>query len=74
MNFEDPARTAREGCKRLKNLIREAGLPLTLREAGVGNERFEEIADNMTDGGSRTCGSFYQMGREDIRKLLGRME
>ena len=74
MNFEDPARTAREGCKRLKNLIREAGLPLTLREAGVGNDRFEEIADNMTDGGSRTCGSFYQMGREDIRKLLGRME
>lgn len=74
MNFGDPAETAREGVKRLRNLIRESGLPLTLKEAGVGNEKFEEIADNMTDFGSHTCGSFYPMSREDIRKLLGRME
>lgn len=74
MNFGDPAETAREGVKRLRNLIRESRLPLTLKEAGVGNEKFEEIADNMTDFGSHTCGSFYPMSREDIRKLLGRME
>ena len=74
MNFEDPSATAREGVKRLRGLIREAGLPLTLKEAGVGNEKFEEIADNMTDGGKHTCGSFYQMSREDIVELLKRME
>lgn len=74
MNFEDPAETAREGVKRLRCLIREAGLPLTLKEAGVGNDKFAEIADNMTDGGKHTCGSFYRMGREDIMELLKRME
>ena len=40
MNFEDPAQTAREGVKRLRNLLRESGLPLTLKEAGVGNDKF----------------------------------
>lgn len=74
MNFEDPAQTAREGVKRLKGLLREAGLPLTLREAGVGTERFEEIADNMTAKGAHTCGAFYRMSRKDILELLGRME
>lgn len=74
MNFEDPAETAKEGVKRLRCLIREAGLPLTLKEAGVGNEKFAEIADNMTDGGKHTCGSFYRMSREDIMELLKRME
>lgn len=74
MNFEDPAQTAREGVKRLRNLLRESGLPLTLKEAGVGNDKFTEIADNMTEKGKHTCGTFYKMGREDILELLGRME
>lgn len=74
MNFEDPAQTAREGVKRLRNLLRESGLPLTLKEAGVGNDKFTEIADNMTEKGKHTCGAFYKMSREDILELLGRME
>lgn len=73
MNFENQQETAREGVKRLRALIREAGLPLSLHEAGIGTEKFEEIADNMTDGGSHTCGAFYEMGREDILKLLEKM-
>ena len=74
MNFEDPAQTAREGVKRLRNLLRESGLPLTLKEAGVGNDKFTEIADNMTEKGKHTSGAFYKMSREDILELLGRME
>lgn len=73
MNFEKPEETAREGVKRLKSLIKEAGLPLTLSEAGVGMEKAEEIADIMTGGGSHTCGAFYPMSREDILALLHRM-
>lgn len=73
MNFEKPEETAREGVKRLKSLIKEAGLPLTLSEAGVGMEKAEEIADIMTGGGSHTCGAFCPMSREDILALLHRM-
>lgn len=74
MNFEDPADTAREGIRRLRRLIGEAGLPLSLHEAGIGTERFEEIADRITAGGKGTCGAFYRMGRADILELLHRME
>lgn len=72
--FEDLRRTAMEGVKRLRTLIRESGLPLTLREAGIGTDKFELIADNMTNCGEQTCGAFYRMGREDILALLHRME
>lgn len=72
--FEDLRRTAMEGVKRLRALIRESGLPLTLREAGIGTDKFERIADNMTNCGEQTCGAFYRMGREDILALLHQME
>lgn len=72
--FENLRRTATEGVKRLRTLIRESGLPLTLREAGIGTDKFELIADNMTNCGEQTCGAFYRMGREDILALLHRME
>lgn len=74
LNFENPKETALAGINRLKEMIRAAGLPLTLSEAGIGTERFEEIADNMTDGGAHTCGAFYAMTREDILALLDRMK
>ena len=61
MNFENPMETALEGVIRLKNLLRKSGLPLSLSEAGIGNERFEEIADNMTLNGTQKCGAFYPM-------------
>ena len=74
LNLENPKETALEGVRRLRDLIRRAGLPLTLAEAGVGTEKFEEIADLMTDCGTHTCGNFYAMSREDILALLDRMK
>lgn len=74
MNFENPKETALEGVRRLRELIRKAGLPLTLQEAGIGTEKFEEIADNMTNCGTQKCGSFYAMDRADILALLDRMK
>lgn len=73
MNFENPRETALEGIDRLSRLIRDAGLPSTLREAGIGSERFEEIADNLTACGSAACGAFYPMQKQDIINLLQSM-
>lgn len=74
LNLENPKETALEGVRRLRDLIHRAGLPLTLAEVGIGTEKFEEIADLMTDCGSHTCGSFYAMSRADILALLDRMK
>ena len=73
MNFEDPRETALEGVRRLSALIREAGLPTTLHEAGIGAERFEEMADNLTSNGTATCGAFCRMTKQDILELLHSM-
>ena len=49
MNFADPKDTALEGICRLRDLIHGAGLRLILKEAGVDTEKFEEIADLVTN-------------------------
>lgn len=74
MDFRCPEKTAKEGARRLKEFVRKSGLPLTLQEAGIGTERFEEIADNMTDRGQHTCGAFYPMTKQDILDLLNLMK
>ena len=74
MNFENMKETAMEGIYRLRRLLRDAGLPQSLHEVGIGNEKFEEMADNITSGGTNTCGNFYKMMKEDILELLNRME
>ncbi len=74
MDFRCPEKTAKEGARRLKEFVRKSGLPLTLQEAGIGTERFEDIADNMTDKGQHTCGAFYPMTKQDILDLLNLMK
>lgn len=74
MNFENPKDTALEGIRRLRDLIHGAGLPLTLKEAGIDTEKFEEIADLVTNHGTQTCGAFYPMEKEDVLALLDRMK
>lgn len=73
MDLEHPERTAREGIRRLRGMIKEAGLPSTLQEAGIGTERFEEIADHLTGNGTKTCGAFYAMNKQDVVSLLQSM-
>lgn len=74
MDFQHLERTAREGAGRLREFVKNTGLPLTLQEAGIGTEHFEEIADRMTDNGTHTCGAFYPMTRQDILDLLELMK
>ena len=74
MNFEDPKETAREGILRLRNLIKKSGLPTTLSEIGIGEERFEEIADAITAKGTATCGAFYPMDKSDVINILNLMK
>lgn len=74
MNFDNLKETALLGIEKLKKLIHDAGLPLTLHEVGIGTEKFEEIADAMTNYGKQSCGSFYAMTRADILALLDRMK
>jgi alcohol dehydrogenase YqhD (iron-dependent ADH family) len=63
-SFADPERTAREGIFRLEAFFRRIGLPVTLRELGVGEDRLEEMARKCTVRGP--IGSFVAMGYQEV--------
>lgn len=73
INYKNPQKAIKEAAKKLRNLMKKAGLPLYLHEVGIGTDKFELMADNMTDGGIHTCGSFYKMSKADILTLLNMM-
>jgi alcohol dehydrogenase YqhD (iron-dependent ADH family) len=65
--FEDPARTAREGIRRLEVFFREIGMPVTLKELGVKDDRLEEMARKCTERGP--IGSFVKLGEKEVRDI-----
>jgi len=64
LDFEDPARTALAGIRRLESIFRELGLPVTLAELGVPLDRLEEMARKCTERGP--IGSFAPLGEKDV--------
>jgi len=54
--FDEPERTALEGIERLKKFFKEIGLPVSLKEMNIGDDRLEEMASKCTNGGKATIG------------------
>jgi alcohol dehydrogenase YqhD (iron-dependent ADH family) len=65
--FEDPARTALEGIRRLERFFTEIGLPVTLKELGVKDDRLQEMARKCTERGG--VGNFVKLGREEVMDI-----
>jgi len=70
MNFDEPERTALEGIERLKKFFKEIGLPVSLKEMNIGDDRLEEMASKCTNGGKATIGNFVKLNREDVYNIL----
>ncbi len=62
--FDWPERTALEGIGRLKSFFRGIGLPTSLPELGVKDDRLEEMAAKATAAGP--LGNFVKLGRADV--------
>ncbi|MEM2941482.1 MAG: iron-containing alcohol dehydrogenase [Thermoproteota archaeon] len=69
-DFKDPERVVLEGIERLKNFFRQIGLPTTLRELGVPDDRLEEMALRCTNQGGSKIGGFVKLDKEDVLKIL----
>ncbi len=67
-DFHAPQKTARQGIERLIAFYRSIGLPTTLSEAGIGDDRFEEMAQKCSVGGPK--GNFIKMDKEDVLRIL----
>ncbi|MGQ9478957.1 MAG: iron-containing alcohol dehydrogenase [Thermoproteota archaeon] len=69
-DFEDPEKTALEGIERLKVFFRQIGLPTSLKELGIPDDRLEEMALRCTKGGSSKIGGFLKLGKDDVLTIL----
>lgn len=63
-DFANPERTIMEGIARIESFFRSIGLPVRLSEAGITDDRFEEMAQKAV--GKGTMGSFMKLAKDDI--------
>lgn len=64
-----PERTALEGIRRLQEFFRQIGLPTTLKEAGIPDDRLEEMAAKCTADDTQLQGSFVQLSQSDVLEI-----
>ena len=65
-DFNNPEATALEGIRRMKAFFRRIGMPVSLNEAGITDNRFEEMAEKAVGDG--TLGGFVKLAKGDIVK------
>jgi len=70
MDFESPERTVLEGINRLKGFFRQIGLPVSLKELGINDDRLEEMASKATNSGTSTLGKFVKLNKQDVYNIL----
>ena len=67
IDFNDPENTALEGIKRITDFFKGIGLPVTLRDAGISDDKLEEMAEKAT---FRKIGNFKSLGKQDVLNIL----
>jgi len=66
-NLNDLEWTALEGISRVEAFYREIGLPVSLSEISIGEDRFEEMAAKCVEDGS--VGQFRELKKDDIMEI-----
>lgn len=69
-DLENPERVALEGIERLRTFFKQIGLPITLKELGVPDDRLEEMALRCTDNGRSRIGNFVKLGKDDVLNIF----
>ncbi len=62
--FDEEAKMAIEGIKRLENFYKDIGLPTRLNEINIASDRFEEMAEKCVGRGP--IGNFMKLNKKDI--------
>ncbi|HOJ10843.1 MAG TPA: iron-containing alcohol dehydrogenase [Clostridiales bacterium] len=68
-SFESPEQTALEGINRMDKFFREMGLPTTLRDAGIPEDRLEEMAQKCRLPNGDSVGNVVKLTRDDVLNI-----
>lgn len=66
LEFSSYEAIATEGIERLTKFFIEMNLPVTLKEANIDYDKFNEMADKCTNKGTTTVGQFVKLNKEDV--------
>lgn len=66
-NFRNPEKAALEGIKRLKEFFASLGIPVTLTDVGIPDDKFDEMAKKATEDGP--LGQFVKLYKDDVKKI-----
>jgi len=66
--LDDLEKMALEGIKKLEDFYREIGLPISLKEIGIGGDRLDEMAAKCVEDGP--IGKFKELNKKDVLEIL----
>lgn len=66
-DFEAPARTAKQGIEKLKNFFSKIGMPVSLQELCVPDDRLEEMSQRVTRNG--VIGNIMKLSESDVLNI-----
>ena len=66
-DFKDLEWTAKQGIKKLKEFFSEIGMPVTLKELDIPEDRLEEMAEKATQNGPQ--GNFVKLDKDDVLNI-----
>jgi alcohol dehydrogenase YqhD (iron-dependent ADH family) len=70
IDYADQEKTALEGIARLESFFSSIGLPVTLKEMNINDDRLEEMAHKCTGGNLYTTGNFVKLDKSDVLQIL----
>jgi len=68
-DFRNPENTALEGIRRLEAFYTACGLPVRLKDLGIGSDRLAEMAKRATGNGSHTVGNFVKLDSAAVEAI-----
>ncbi|MBD3305662.1 iron-containing alcohol dehydrogenase [candidate division KSB3 bacterium] len=66
-DFDASEETALQGIQRLKSFYKGLGLPVSLHDANIGDDRLEEMAAKCTEKGP--TGNFVKLSKDDVLNI-----
>lgn len=69
LSLLSPEEVALEGIARLTEFFKRVGLPVSLSQVNITEERFEEMADKCTASDKSTLGQFVKLNKQDILNI-----
>ena len=69
MDFEHPEKTALAGIRATEKFFCELNMPVTLKELGVSQSSFKEMAEKCSDHGKRTLTGVKELDEADMIRI-----